>query len=71
MIKIVQVINKKTGDVLADFVLSPVCPSEFSIEFDEGLACLFVVRDVATGAISDRLTIGNADIKIKIIEKNI
>lgn len=67
--KLAQVINKATGGVLAEFLT--MTPAEFSVEFGEGFTRLFVVRDVASGKITDSVEIGDADIKMRIIKKNI
>lgn len=65
----IQVINKQKGTILAEFVLNPIVPVEFGIEFDANLCRVFVVRSVQTSQIEDRLEIGDANVKIKIIDK--
>lgn len=65
----IQVINKQQGTILAEFVLNPIFHVEFGIEFDDKLCRVFVVRSVQTSRIEDRLEIGDANVKIKIIDK--
>lgn len=65
--KLLQVINKTNGEILAVFALNPFVFSEFSIEFGKNFERLFVIRNAKTNKIIDTLNIQNKDIRIKIL----
>lgn len=65
--KLLQVINKTNGEILAVFALNPFVFSEFSIEFGKKFERLFVIRNAKTNKIIDTLNIQNKDIRIKIL----
>lgn len=69
--KAVFVIEKQTGNVLSEFIYLPFCFPVFSIELSENFERFFVIRNAKTNKVTDKFLIGNKDVKIKIIEKNI